>query len=141
VGKFPPILRGRRDPVEPAVDPIPSQTRPRVRGGVWRTDEPTNGVPTYTARPAVGELSLGGARKKSVEEYEMSDEVSGDAPQNPERTTINVREMSETTVVEAEQTETTATPTTSPDPPTPENLPPYVPPPQKVVLPAERNRR
>jgi hypothetical protein len=127
-GRFPPISRGRH--ALPATRPSAQApaARPRTRGGVWRSEQPQNGLPSYTARAAAGELSLGTGRKNSTDEYELTESTSNMST-NGEGTTSQLPEISEP----GEENQTEAQPTKQSD-----SLPPYVPPPIRAIVPAAR---
>jgi hypothetical protein len=101
-----------------------AQRAQRRQRGVWRAEEPSLGLPSYTIQPTRGELSLGTGRKRSEEEeYELAETVT-----NPEPASGETAEPSTTlreAVASQEVPQTAAKP--------PESLPPYIPPEPDVV--------
>ncbi len=101
-----------------------SRTR---RRGVWRAEQPEEGLPGYTMEASGGEMSLGVGRKRSdePEEYELAETLTN-GPSNGEGRTS--REPSVATAHEGD--ENTPTSATKPS----EALPPYIPPPAPAVV-------
>ena len=124
-GHYPRFGRKRGNISAPII--APGTTARTRRRGVWRAQEPEEGLPGYTTEASGGELSLGVGRKRlnEAEEYELAVTLTTVRNSNEERT---AREHSVATSHEGEETSSAvATKST-------EALPPYIPPPTPAVV-------
>ena len=125
-GHYPRFGRKRGNISAPLVTPAVN-TRSRRRG-VWRAQQPEEGLPGYTMEATGGEMSLGVGRKRSDEaaDYDLAGTGTTIRASGEGRAT---REHSVATVHDGEEIPPTAAPANIS-----ESLPPYIPPPTPALV-------